>query len=306
INHEQEILLIMTNTEEDKNIKFSSLDSSSMKFKSRMIDFNLRLDRLERALQHRQFQRTIQRYKDVPITTITSPLRSSIEKSTNLTKQVTKLNDDLTNPDHYTTDNARPPFTYKQLIRQAIFESPKNELAVKQIYEWFQQQFIYYRKSTQKWQNAVRSCLAAERCFKRVRDTVWTIDERKFLERRRSTKTVQLSSTQSVQQSSISTDHLFAEKSNYSQELIDSSPNSTLSITEDIYENSGTNNGTLSNITLETVSGVSQTLEVSPISTKECESMKFKQDFTNYSVKLERFEHQVRDILFLTEFSSIM
>ncbi|CAF5148112.1 unnamed protein product, partial [Rotaria socialis] len=36
------------------------------------------------------------------------------------------------------THDVRPPFTYATLIRQAIIESPDNQLTLNEVYKWFE------------------------------------------------------------------------------------------------------------------------------------------------------------------------
>ena len=49
------------------------------------------------------------------------------------------------------THDVRPPFTYATLIRQAIIESPDNQLTLNEVYKWFEAQFLYFRKNAQTW-----------------------------------------------------------------------------------------------------------------------------------------------------------
>uniref|UniRef100_A0A8C6V136 Fork-head domain-containing protein n=1 Tax=Neogobius melanostomus TaxID=47308 RepID=A0A8C6V136_9GOBI len=59
----------------------------------------------------------------------------------------------------------RPPFTYASLIRQAIFESPRQQLTLNEIYNWFTRNFAYFRRNAATWKNAVRHNLSLHKCF---------------------------------------------------------------------------------------------------------------------------------------------
>ncbi|CAF0801491.1 unnamed protein product [Rotaria sp. Silwood1] len=94
---------------------------------------------------------------------------------------------ELKNRDYYMTHDVRPPFTYATLIRQAIIESPDNQLTLNEVYKWFEAQFLYFRKNAQTWKNAVRHNLSLHKCFMRVENikgAVWTVDENEFCKRR--------------------------------------------------------------------------------------------------------------------------
>ncbi|CAM4749838.1 unnamed protein product [Rotaria magnacalcarata] len=94
---------------------------------------------------------------------------------------------ELKNREYYMTHDVRPPFTYATLIRQAIIESPDNQLTLNEVYKWFEGQFLYFRKNAQTWKNAVRHNLSLHKCFMRVENikgAVWTVDENEFCKRR--------------------------------------------------------------------------------------------------------------------------
>ncbi|CAF1170723.1 unnamed protein product [Adineta ricciae] len=94
---------------------------------------------------------------------------------------------ELKNREYYMTHDVRPPFTYATLIRQAIIESPDNQLTLNEVYKWFEGQFLYFRKNAQTWKNAVRHNLSLHKCFMRVENikgAVWTVDEGEFCKRR--------------------------------------------------------------------------------------------------------------------------
>ncbi|EDV25825.1 uncharacterized protein TRIADDRAFT_24515, partial [Trichoplax adhaerens] len=75
----------------------------------------------------------------------------------------------------------RPPFTYASMIRQAIIESPHQQLSLSEIYNWFVAHFKYFRnkEDAATWKNAVRHNLSIQQCFVRVETlngAVWTFN----------------------------------------------------------------------------------------------------------------------------------
>ncbi|XP_074538293.1 forkhead box protein P1-like isoform X2 [Halichoeres trimaculatus] len=95
--------------------------------------------------------------------------------------------DIIDNKDFYLSTEVRPPFTYASLIRQAIFESPRRQLTLNEIYNWFTINFAYFRRNAATWKNAVRHNLSLHKCFVRlenVKGAVWTVDEIEFHRRR--------------------------------------------------------------------------------------------------------------------------
>nr|XP_057907976.1 forkhead box protein P1-B-like isoform X1 [Doryrhamphus excisus] len=95
--------------------------------------------------------------------------------------------DIVDNKEFYLSAEVRPPFTYASLIRQAIYESPRNQLTLNEIYNWFTRNFAYFRRNAATWKNAVRHNLSLHKCFVRlenVKGAVWTVDEIEFHRRR--------------------------------------------------------------------------------------------------------------------------
>ncbi|XP_068602485.1 forkhead box protein P1-B-like [Brachionichthys hirsutus] len=95
--------------------------------------------------------------------------------------------DIVDNKEFYLSTEVRPPFTYASLIRQAIFESLRNQLTLNEIYNWFTRNFAYFRRNAATWKNAVRHNLSLHKCFVRlenVKGAVWTVDEIEFHRRR--------------------------------------------------------------------------------------------------------------------------
>ncbi|KAM4609733.1 forkhead box protein P1-like isoform 2-T2 [Polymixia lowei] len=95
--------------------------------------------------------------------------------------------DIIDNKEFYLSTEVRPPFTYASLIRQAIYESPRRQLTLNEIYNWFTRTFAYFRRNAATWKNAVRHNLSLHKCFVRlenVKGAVWTVDEIEFHRRR--------------------------------------------------------------------------------------------------------------------------
>ena len=51
----------------------------------------------------------------------------------------------------YKNADVRPPFTYASLIRQAINESQHKQLTLNEVYQWFQENFSYFRRNEATW-----------------------------------------------------------------------------------------------------------------------------------------------------------
>lgn len=95
--------------------------------------------------------------------------------------------DIMDNKEFYLSTEVRPPFTYASLIRQAIYDSPRKQLTLNEIYNWFTRTFAYFRRNAATWKNAVRHNLSLHKCFVRlenVKGAVWTVDEIEFHRRR--------------------------------------------------------------------------------------------------------------------------
>ncbi|XP_053148861.1 forkhead box protein P4-like [Hemicordylus capensis] len=83
----------------------------------------------------------------------------------------------------YRLTTIRPPFTYAALISWAILESPKKQLSLNEIYQWFSKNFGFYRQTIPTWKNAIRHNLSLHKCFVRVENmkgAVWTVDESEY------------------------------------------------------------------------------------------------------------------------------
>uniref|UniRef100_A0A0K0G2Y6 Forkhead box protein P3 (inferred by orthology to a human protein) n=1 Tax=Strongyloides venezuelensis TaxID=75913 RepID=A0A0K0G2Y6_STRVS len=90
--------------------------------------------------------------------------------------------------EYYAMNDVRPPYTYANLIRQAIKESKSNQLTLNEIYQWFHESFVYFRRNQATWKNAVRHNLSLHKCFVRYeyndRGAVWTVNDEEYFRRR--------------------------------------------------------------------------------------------------------------------------
>lgn len=65
-------------------------------------------------------------------------------------------------------DSQKPPLSFACMIFMALESSPTKTLPVKQIYEWVQWKFPYYRTAPPGWKNSIRHNLSLNKCFKKV------------------------------------------------------------------------------------------------------------------------------------------
>lgn len=66
------------------------------------------------------------------------------------------------------TISSKPPYSFSSLIFMAIEDSPNKRLPVKDIYEWIENNFPYYRSATGGWRNSVRHNLSLSKSFRRI------------------------------------------------------------------------------------------------------------------------------------------
>ncbi|XP_018785777.1 PREDICTED: forkhead box protein D1-like [Bactrocera latifrons] len=77
----------------------------------------------------------------------------------------------------------RPNYTYSALVAMAIRSSPEGKLTLSSIQSWISDNFPYYRKDEQGWQNQIRQTLSTNSCFCKIprpmgdpgRGNYWTI-----------------------------------------------------------------------------------------------------------------------------------
>jgi forkhead box protein N len=85
-------------------------------------------------------------------------------------------------------DSHKPPLSFACMIFMSLESSPTKTLPVKQIYEWIQWKFPYYRTASPGWKNSIRHNLSLNKCFKKVEKVskrnksvitkggLWTVD----------------------------------------------------------------------------------------------------------------------------------
>lgn len=89
----------------------------------------------------------------IPTTTTSQTTKTTATSSTNGTSSTANNNNNtsLAQRQYYRSHCARPRFTYANLIRQAILESPGQQLSLSAIYVWLQREFAYFRQNEATW-----------------------------------------------------------------------------------------------------------------------------------------------------------
>ena len=94
----------------------------------------------------------------------------------------------------------KPPYSYIALTAMAIKSSPNDQMSLSEIYQYIMDNFPFYRKNHQRWQNSLRHNLSFNDCFVKVprnddqpgKGSLWTLhpscgemfDNGSFLRRR--------------------------------------------------------------------------------------------------------------------------
>uniref|UniRef100_A0A0N5AGV5 Fork-head domain-containing protein n=1 Tax=Syphacia muris TaxID=451379 RepID=A0A0N5AGV5_9BILA len=75
----------------------------------------------------------------------------------------------LSNSTEITSKNsAKPPYSYAQLIAQAIMSTPDKQITLSGIYSFIIQKYPWYQTCDRGWQNSIRHNLSLSRYFIKV------------------------------------------------------------------------------------------------------------------------------------------
>jgi hypothetical protein len=69
---------------------------------------------------------------------------------------------------HDSAKDIKPPYSYAQLIGQAILSSSEEMLTLNSIYEYIKVRYAYFRHTTAGWQNSIRHNLSLNKSFEKV------------------------------------------------------------------------------------------------------------------------------------------
>jgi hypothetical protein len=92
---------------------------------------------------------------------------NSFENNINLNSNLAPENK-LSNGSNNNSTVKKPPYSYAQLIAQAISSSAEQQLTLSQIYSYISSKFGYYRLDDKGWQNSIRHNLSLNRNFVKI------------------------------------------------------------------------------------------------------------------------------------------
>ena len=95
-------------------------------------------------------------------------LGSVITGATSLAGNTASSSNSNSKPSYPAPTTKKPPYSYAQLIAQAISSSPDQQLTLSQIYSYISSKFGYYRIDDKGWQNSIRHNLSLNRNFVKI------------------------------------------------------------------------------------------------------------------------------------------
>ncbi|CAF1085796.1 unnamed protein product [Rotaria sordida] len=113
---------------------------------------------------------------------INSPI---IQRNSSTTIDNIQQEHDNNNNNNNSKTITKPPFSYAQLIVQAILSAPDKQMTLSQIYNFISAQYPYYAANTRGWQNSIRHNLSLNRYFIRLsrkenesgKGSFWCLDQ---------------------------------------------------------------------------------------------------------------------------------